>query len=172
LKTYLKTVAWYLPLPFLVGAYMGWIFPGAGEETKSSISEGITGFGNIFAFELFSILSIMVVSAYVFLKGSVSSELGKLEKVLIYWLPATALGFVVPFFAAMYGFIFSHPESEDLKALSILGVIGFIWSAGFLILMLAPAHEGVWPKAPEQKKKLYVILLLSTVIVAIWQYLT
>lgn len=162
----------YVPLPFLIGVVLGWLYPSAGPVSQDRIVGGITGFGNPYVFDLFAVAAVAIVSLYVLIKGPITSSVSSWEKRLIYWPPATALGFVVPFFAALYGFIASHPPSDDLRALSIMGLVGFIWSAGFLILLLLPAHAGICPVAQKDKRLLYGAVLFSTIIAAVWSHIT
>ncbi|WP_394132201.1 hypothetical protein [Marinobacter nauticus] len=169
---YLKTIMVYVPLPFLIGVVLGWLYPSAGPVSQDRIVGGITGFGNPYVFDLFAVAAVAIVSLYVLIKGPITSSVSSWEKRLIYWPPATALGFVVPFFAALYGFIASHPPSDDLRALSIMGLVGFIWSAGFLILLLLPAHAGICPVAQKDKRLLYGAVLFSTIIAAVWSHIT
>jgi len=172
LKFYLKTFLTLTCLPLVVGIVIGVLYQYASGDTQSDMEQGILGFSNQFVFEMFVFLNILLVAIYVFIKGQVENPLSKLEKFLFYWLPATALGFVVPFFGAMYGFIIGHPTSPDLINLAILGVFAFIWSAGFFMLLLLPAHSGIYPKNIKDKRLLYSAITISMFAVYGWRFVT
>jgi hypothetical protein len=172
LKFYLKTFLTLTCIPLVVGIVIGALYQYASGDTQSDMEQGILGFSNQYVFEMFVFLNILLVAIYVFIKGQVNQPLSKLEKFLFYWLPATALGFVVPFFGAMYGFIIGHPSSPDLINLAILGIFAFIWSAGFFMLLLLPAHAGIYPKKIKDKRLLYSAITISMFAVYGWRFVT
>ena len=172
MKFYLKAFLTLTCLPLVIGMVIGVFYQYASGDTQSNMEQGILGFSNQFVFEMFVFLNILLVAIYVFIKGQVENPLSKLEKFLFYWLPATALGFVVPFFGAMYGFIIGHPTSPDLINLAILGVFAFIWSAGFFMLLLLPAHSGIYPKNIRDKRLLYSAITISMFAVYGWRFVT
>lgn len=171
MNSYLKTLASYVVIPYPVGVVIGLLYPMTNPESKKNIVDGIASLGNPLFFDLLALTSVAIVSVYVLVKGPIRRTAGKYEKALLYWPPTIASGYAAPFFAGLFGFITGHPESEPLRLLGIYGIIGLVWSVGLLVLVLAPAHEGVWPREYAEKKMIYSAALLSFAAVAVWRYL-
>lgn len=172
MKFYLKSFLAWASLPLLIGAVIGWLYQHASTSAQEEMRGGILGFSNQYVFELFVFVNLLLVCGYVFTKGQVEAPFNKVEKFIFYILPGAVLGFVVPFFGALYGFIIGHPGEPDLVNIAILGVVALVWSVGFYLLLLAPAYSGVYPKNVSNKKKLYCAVLLSTVSVYAWNFVT
>ena len=158
LKLYIKSFLAWSFFPLLIGAVIGWLYQYASTSAQEEMRGGIIGFNNQYIFELFVFVNLMLVCGYVFIKGQVEAPFNKTEKFIFYILPGAALGFVVPFFGALYGFIIGHPSHPDLANIAILGGIAIVWSVGFYLLLLAPAYSGVYPKDVSSKKKLYYVV--------------
>ena len=172
MKFYLKSFLSWSSLPLVVGIVLGWMYQYASSSARLDIESGIAGFSNQYVFELFAFINLILVSMYVLVKGLVVEPFNKFEKFIFYWLPATAFGFVVPFFGATYGFIIGHPLSPNLINLAILGIFALIWSVGFYLLLLAPAHANLPPQSIKAKRQLYSAILFSTVAVFLWNFVT
>jgi hypothetical protein len=166
----LRTLLMMFPIPFLIGLGLGLLHPSASEKNKKLYEGAIIGLANPDLFNILALVSVLLLSIYVVVKGPISPPHTRTQKAIVLWLPSGAIGTLVPFFYALASFLYGPPSSPSTMQIIIFAVVGFIWSVGFLILLVVPAHSTVPPRDPRTKKQLYAILLFSTLFSGAWFY--
>ena len=156
--------------PFFIGLLLGYLYGFVGSTNQQRIQGAITGFGNPDLFNFLAPVSVILLSILVLAKGPVSTRPTRTERAIVYWLPSLSLGTCVPFFSALFAFLAGLPTSQTKTALVVMGIVGAIWSAGFFLLLIAPAHASVFPREVHKKKHLYAIILISSVLGSVWFY--
>lgn len=159
-----------LIFPFSFGIVVGFIFNNLSVVNQYKAQSAIIGFANIELFNICALSGVIVVSVYVIFKGEITSPLNRTKSIILYGLPTVAFGACVPFFAALSGFLIGSPTKNEKGFLVFLTIIGFIWSAGFLSVLLIPAHSGFYPRNINKKRTFYIIVLISSITATFWHY--
>lgn len=161
----------YFPLiiPFIVGAVIGLIFPNLDLEKQREMISFITGFSQPEMFNIVAPIAVLIFAMYVFVYGQVPRDLSGTRKFLLFLLPSAALSYTVPFFTALLGFLMTYNGKLETTKLAVFSIVGFIYSVVFFVGMLLPAFEGIYPSEIDQKRKIYVLLVMSLGLVTLWQ---
>jgi hypothetical protein len=171
MKIFLRQLlAGSLLLWFGLGAFAGRIYPVLSPANRQHVNDAINGLANPSLFNFLALVSVGIVSLRVIFRGPVTGALSRTEQVLLFGLPGVALSLCVPFFISVAGFIWGHPANPALTNLAVMAVLGFIWSAGFLLLLILPAHANVPPRRLKLKHDFYVIVLVSMSLAGVIYY--
>jgi hypothetical protein len=167
----MKNIMLYLSVivPFITGTFLGEFFPIDDTVKQKEYVNIILTFAQSEIFNVLAPLSVVLFAIYVFVFGQIDLNISKVRKALLYALPSFSYGCVMPFYISIFGFLLTYNGSIDTMKLAVFSVFGFVYSVGFFTLMLLPAHEGIYPKSVKAKRKLYGLLVVSFVLLTIYE---
>ncbi|HGS4642759.1 TPA: hypothetical protein ACMDO7_003548 [Vibrio cholerae] len=171
MMTKLKLGLFFVP-SLLAGAYVGLRFPSLDTQEQKEMVGFIVGFSQSDLFNIAAPLSVLIFAIYVFIFGQIPRKLSGKRKVILFWLPGLSLTCSMPFFTALLSFLVVYSGDLETTKLIVYSLLGFIYSVVFLLGMLAPAFEGMYPKEISQKRRVYVLLVISLFLVMVLGYFT
>lgn len=151
-------------VPALAGIALGCLYPAAGAVGRHRIEDLLLDFADPAHFNAIGLATVLCTSCLVMIAGPVAPQLSGVQKFVLRNMPLAALATCVPFFAATTGFLAVLPAGTFDPKLWLIVAVGAISSAGFLVLLIAPAHANLFPRNEAKKRRLYAVVFISTLV--------